>query len=47
MIWKFHLAMAYTKAGYPARGKALLEDALKLNPNLPEAKAAQQVVAPR
>jgi len=43
-IWKYHLAMAYAKAGNGARGQAVLEAALKANPNLPEAKIAQQVV---
>lgn len=41
--WKYHLAMAYAKAGNVNRGKATLEAAMKLNPNLPEAKMAQQV----
>jgi Tfp pilus assembly protein PilF len=43
-VWKYHLAMAYAKSGNTARGRAMLESALKLNPNLPEAKIAQQVV---
>jgi hypothetical protein len=36
--------MAYSKAGDNARGRAALEAALKLNPNLPEAKMAQQTI---
>jgi tetratricopeptide (TPR) repeat protein len=44
VIWKYHLAMAYAKAGDVSRGRTTLEGALKLNPNLPEAKIAQQVV---
>ncbi len=45
VVWKYHLAMAYSKAGDTARGRATLEAALKLNPNLPEAKIAQQTIA--
>ena len=44
IIWKYHLAMAYAKAGDVSRGRTTLDGALKLNPNLPEAKIAQQVV---
>jgi len=44
VVWKYHLAMAYSKAGDTARGRATLEAALKLNPNLPEAKIAQQTI---
>jgi len=44
VLWKYHLAMAYSKAGDPGRGRATLEAALKLNPNLPEAKTAQQMI---
>jgi tetratricopeptide (TPR) repeat protein len=40
----YHLAMAYTKSGDPAKGKAILQAALKQNPNAPEAKAAREVV---
>jgi tetratricopeptide (TPR) repeat protein len=43
-VWTYHLAMAYAKAGDANRGRATLERALKLNPNLPEAKMAQEVV---
>jgi tetratricopeptide (TPR) repeat protein len=44
VVWKYHLAMAYAKAGNITRGRTTLEAALKVNPNLPEAKIAQQVV---
>jgi tetratricopeptide (TPR) repeat protein len=45
VVWKYHLAMAYAKAGKQAQGKALLDEALKQNPNVPEAAAARQVVS--
>jgi len=44
VVWKYHLAMAYAKDGDVARSRATLEAALKLNPNVPEAKAARQLV---
>ena len=44
-VRKYHLAMAYLKAGDPARGRQNLEAALKMNPNLPEAQAARQIFA--
>jgi putative PEP-CTERM system TPR-repeat lipoprotein len=44
LTWKYHLAMAYAKVGDMKQGRSVLEAALKLNPNLPEAKAAQQLV---
>jgi Tfp pilus assembly protein PilF len=44
VVWKYHLAMAYAKAGDLASGRTTLEAALKLNPNPPEAKIAQQEV---
>lgn len=43
-VWKYHLAMAYAKAGDLKRGRTVLEAALKLNPNAPEAKVAQQML---
>ena len=43
-VWKYHLAMAYAKAGDRPRSRTVLAAALKLNPNVPEAKAAQDVV---
>lgn len=45
VVWKYHLAMAYAKAGDPTRGRSMLETALRLQPNLPEAKIAQEVLA--
>jgi tetratricopeptide (TPR) repeat protein len=44
VVWKYHLAMAYAKAGQVSRGRTTLEAALKINPNLPEAKTAQQMI---
>ena len=43
-IAKYHLAMAYTKAGDRKRGTAALQAALKLDPNVPEAKAARDLL---
>ena len=42
--WKYHLAMAYAKAGDLNRGRATLQAALKRNPNMPEAKVAQEML---
>jgi len=42
---KYHLAMAYLKAGDPKRGRQTLDAATKMDPNLPEAQAARQVFA--
>lgn len=39
-VCQYHLAMAYAKAGESEHGRAILRTALKLNPNLPEAKVA-------
>ena len=44
-VWQYHLAMAYAKNGELARGRAVLEAALKRNPNLPEAKMARDIVS--
>jgi tetratricopeptide (TPR) repeat protein len=44
VLMKYHLSMAYAKAGDTRRGRATLDAALKLNPSLPEAKTAQEVV---
>ena len=41
-VRKYHLAMAYLKAGKTERGRQTLDAALKMNPNLPEARAARQ-----
>jgi Tfp pilus assembly protein PilF len=42
--WKYHLGMAYLKAGNRTRGRATLEAALKQSPNAPEAKAAKDLL---
>ena len=44
VVWKYHLAMAYAKAGDRKRGRTALEAALKRDPNVLEAKIAAQVV---
>jgi tetratricopeptide (TPR) repeat protein len=44
VVWKYHLAMAYAKAGDIKRGRATLDDALKGNPNMPEAKRAKELL---
>ena len=41
-VRKYHLAMAYLKAGKPDRGRQTLDAALKMDPKLPEAQAARQ-----
>ncbi|MGA7409249.1 MAG: tetratricopeptide repeat protein, partial [Bryobacteraceae bacterium] len=43
-IWKYHLAMAYAKTGDIKRGKAVLDAAVKINPNMPEAKLAKELL---
>jgi Tfp pilus assembly protein PilF len=45
-VSKYHLAMAYAKAGDVNRGRATLQAALKENPGLPEAKMAQAALEP-
>ena len=40
---EYHLAMACLKAGDAVRGREALTAALKMDPNLPEARAARQV----
>lgn len=42
--WRYHLAMAYAKAGDYTHGQATLVAALKADPNVPEAKLALAVV---
>ena len=42
---KYHLAMAYSKAGDEKRGRISLDAALKINPNLPEAHLATETLA--
>ena len=44
VAWKYHLAMAYAKAGDRKRGRTTLEAALKLDSKVPEARIAQEVV---
>ncbi len=44
-VSRYHLAMAYAKAGSPDRGRTIYQAVLKTNPNLPEAKMAEQVLA--
>jgi tetratricopeptide (TPR) repeat protein len=46
VVWKYHLAMAYAKAGDAKRANATLQVALKDDPNTQEAKAAIEVVRP-
>lgn len=41
-VRKYHLAMAYLKAGDRDRGRQTLDAALKIDPKLPEAQAARQ-----
>ena len=44
VVPKYHLAMAYAKSGERTRSRTVLDAALKLNPNVPEAEMAKQVV---
>lgn len=41
---KFHLALAHFKAGNDKRSREILQAALKLDPAIPEAKMAQEVI---
>ena len=43
-ISKYHLAMAYAKAGQIEKSKATLQAALEQDPKLPEARLAQELV---
>ena len=43
-ICKYHLAMAYAKAGQVANAQSMLEEARKINSAVPEAQAASAVV---
>jgi Flp pilus assembly protein TadD len=43
-IGQYHLAMAYYKAGQEARGRTALQAGLRMDPTLPEAKAAQRLM---
>jgi tetratricopeptide (TPR) repeat protein len=45
VVWKYHLAMAYAKAGEPKQAHTALEAALNRDPNAPEARAAKAVLA--
>ena len=44
VVWKYHLAMAYAKAGDRQHGLTVLDLALRRNPNLPEAVQAKQLL---
>ena len=44
VVWKYHLAMAYAKAGNLQKGRATYEAALKRDPNVSEAAVAKQVL---
>ena len=44
VVWKYHLAMAYAKAGDTKRGRSILEAALKVDSRVPEARMAKAVV---
>lgn len=44
VVWKYHLAMAYGKAGELSRGRTVLASALKINPNVPEARQARDLL---
>jgi tetratricopeptide (TPR) repeat protein len=44
VVWKYHLAMAYAKAGDMAKGRTTLNAALQINPRVPEAKMAQDLI---
>jgi Tfp pilus assembly protein PilF len=45
VVWKYHLAMAYAKAGNRQRGRTVLEAALKVDSKVPEAKEAMQLLS--
>ena len=44
VVWKYHLAMAYAKAGDIQHGKATLDAAFRINANVPEAKIARELL---
>ncbi|MBK5291018.1 MAG: tetratricopeptide repeat protein [Acidobacteriia bacterium] len=44
-LYRYHLAMAYMRAGTGNRGRAMLDVALREDPSLPEAKTAQDLLA--
>jgi tetratricopeptide (TPR) repeat protein len=43
-VLKYHLAMAYAKAGDTKRSRATYDEAVRLNPNLPEARTAKELL---
>jgi tetratricopeptide (TPR) repeat protein len=43
-VRQYHLAMACVKAGDPKRGRQVFDTAMKMDPNLPEAQAARQLL---
>jgi len=43
-VRQYHLAMACMKAGDPKRGRQVFDAAMKMDPNLPEAQAARQLL---
>ena len=45
VVWKYHLAMAYAKSGDLNKGRVALASALKIDPNVPEAKTAKQILS--
>jgi tetratricopeptide (TPR) repeat protein len=47
VVWKYHLAMAYAKAGNAERGRVVLEAALRVNANVPEANDAKALLQQR
>jgi len=44
-VFKYHLAMAYMKTGDLRRGQQTLEEARRMDPNLPEAASASRLMA--
>jgi len=45
-VAKYHLAMAYGKAGDVQKGRTVLAEALKMNSKLPEAQMAGEILGP-
>jgi len=43
-VWTYHLAMAYAKSGDVPNSRRTLQAALKQNPQVPEAKLAQELI---
>jgi Tfp pilus assembly protein PilF len=43
-VRKYHLAMAYMKAGDQQRGRQTLDEAKRMDPSLPEASAASRLM---